>query len=97
MNEDEARKYIYRAIKKLPDQSKGVILIKNGQSITVESNDNKVEFYAALTPGLGLGQAFFSNKITFDKDCADKKYVLKTFLNTLSNRLAGQIVTLTEI
>lgn len=53
MNEDEAKKTIYTAIKKLsdqslPDQSKNVIPIIAGQSVTIELNDNKAEFYVAF-------------------------------------------------
>ena len=92
MNEDEARKYIYRAIKKLPDQSKNVIPIKNRKPITIELSDNEVEIYAVFTPAFGLSQEAFSNKITIAEGCADKKYVLGIFAG-----LEKPALTLTEI
>jgi len=93
MNEDEARKHVRRAKKNLPNQSKNVIPILNGQSITVELHNNKTEFYAAFMVGLLSNKVTYSNKVTVNESCADEAYVL----DTASKQLTSTVFELTEI
>lgn len=84
MAEDDARKYIYRAKRKIPNQSNDVIPIANKQSITIELNQ-KTNFFIAGTAAFGSDKIFYSNKVFIDEDFTDKSYILKIFLNTYLN------------
>ena len=77
----------------MPNQSKHVIPILNGQSITVELHNNKTEFYAAFMVGLLSNKVIYSNKVAITENCTDEAYVL----DTASKQLTSTVFDLTEI